>query len=396
MKHLYATCGGILLLSFLFILPQSINAQAPCSCASGVPDSVTQLVTLPPTTGAGGTVTFNKLPLATGILTCLRLDDTLSVVATVGIRNVDSFSAHAPQVKLSLNSTISGPALSMSNPRDIYYGPDSLSVYLTPGDTLTYGPDTVYNKVPGQKILSGAAASNYAGPGTVTLTYGLSGGAIPWTDGTNYNYSTRTTTWGTFRMTYYYCPNAVLATNIANFTVYKKDNDLVLNWLTQNAEDINFYTIEISTDGTAFRPVAQVAGNHRGSSKFTYDYRLPNTASGYIYIRVRQTDNQGKYAYTPVRTVALSSRIPVKVSTYPNPASSANGFTLSFDRLIKGNYNIQVVGAAGDIVFEKNISVNNTSTIPVEWSAKPAPGLYFARITSKADLQQQVVRLVVQ
>ena len=49
--------------------------------------------------------------------------------------------------------------------------------------------------------------------------------------GSNYNSSVTTVIGGTLKLTYYWCPTIPLGAAISNFSVYKKNGKISLQWL---------------------------------------------------------------------------------------------------------------------------------------------------------------------
>jgi hypothetical protein len=404
MKHLYATCGGI---TFLFIALFSFNtSKAQCNCTGGLPaTALSYYVVVPPTQSSNTLFSFPKFDPSIGILSCIRFHDTISVAVTTFVKNTDTTEGHDYVFQTTITDAVSGPRnsgpfnwLAHIRTQNQPYGPvylekDTMPRY--PNDSISFGPDTLINNAFNSSVPPDMAPF-IGGSGNVDFSTGLSGGVIATFGGVNYTGGILSNAWGRFRLTYYWCPNAVLSINIGNFTAYKKDDNVVMEWLSQNAEFVEGYTVEFSTDGKEFSPITVLPGDHKASSRYSYRYPAANAGTGYIYVRVKQTDAKGKTSYTAIRTVALSNKMPVKITTYPNPAPSTKGVTLSFDRLINGNYNLQVVSMAGEVILNKNMKLSNTNTIPVEWTSRPAPGIYLAKVVNKADLQQQIVRIVVQ
>ena len=104
-------------------------------------------------------------------------------------------------------------------------------------------------------------------------------------------------------------------------------------------------------------------------------------------------DENGKISYSAIRVVSLSAKAEIRITSYPNPA--IDGFNISFDRLINGNYNVELVNASGQIVYNSKSRMNNANIITIKWTEKPAPGIYFARVTNMADMQQQLVKIII-
>ena len=391
MKNIYTK---ILLFLFSFILqlyaPATLSAQ--CLCAGAVPATpLTQSITIPPTTTSTLNFTFQQFDPSAGTLSCVSFADTVTGISYTGARNTGPDST-AYLFSLSLNAKITGPGILISHPFNKLYGYDTLAPYTTPGDTITYGPaDFITNPI-GSASTGGNAA--YLGSGTVNFAYAINGGMITLDGGSNYKSSVSTTIGGTLSLTYYYCPLALLATNMQNFSAYKRDNFIVLKWNAQN-EEIEHFDIEYSTNGTDFSSLASMPADHNTpSSSYNYNYALNSNSGGYVYFRIKQTSISDKYGYSAIQKISLSDKATVGMAIHPNPAIT--GMALTFDHLMSGDYSVDIVNTAGQVVFNKKVKLTNNNTIPLSWTNKPAPGIYFTRVTNTSSMEQQIVRLVIQ
>ena len=90
-----------------------------------------------------------------------------------------------------------------------------------------------------------------------------------------------------------------------------------LTWRTESEKDNSHFDIERSTDGTTFRNIGQVKGNNKPSS-YQYTDAAPFTTS---YYRLKQVDNDGKFAYSKVVSIVQTSKSK-GLTIYPNPVSS--------------------------------------------------------------------------
>ena len=83
-----------------------------------------------------------------------------------------------------------------------------------------------------------------------------------------------------------------------------------LNWVTATELNNREFTVERSLTGASFAPIGSLSG--AGTSQTRHDYtlldaRLPAGAR-LLYYRLRQTDVNGDYTFSPVRTVALAAQ----------------------------------------------------------------------------------------
>lgn len=391
MKNFYTRIFILLCSLVLLYLPGSVQAQ--CLCAAGVPATpMRQVVTIPPTTISTLNFTFNQFNPSLGTLNCINMEDTLTGFSTTGARNTGPDST-AFLFLLSLSNKVSGPGINITRSFTKTYGYDTLAAYGMPGDSITYGPTNIITNPYGGANIGGNAA--YLGTGTVNLSYAINGGMITQDGGSNYTSSVSTTIGGTIALTYYYCPAALLANGMKNFSAVKKDNNIQLKWESQNAADIEQYEIEYSIDGTNFSTVAKIAGNRSAAlSAYNYNYALTGNSNGYIYFRVKQIYNTDKTGYSPTQKIALNEIAGPGISIRPNPVTT--GMSLSFDHPLTGDYSVDLLSMSGQVMVSKKIKMLNSNTIPVNFNSKPAPGIYFTRITNMSSMERQIVRVVIQ
>lgn len=378
----------------LFLLVFYMPQQAQCLCSGGVPATpISQSITIAPTTVSTLNFTFQQFNPALGTLSCVRVYDTITGVSTTGARNTGPDSTDFLFL-LSLTNKVSGPGFSITKPFSQTYGYDRLAPYGDPllGDSITYGPTNIITTPTGTASTTGNAA--YLGVGTVNISYSINGGMITQDGGSNYKSSVSTTIGGTIRLIYYYCPSALLASGLQNFTALKTGRNILLKWDAQNSAAINNFEVEYSIDGTNFTSVANVASDHSSSNRnYSYNYMLNGNSSGVVYFRIKQFGNADQYSYSPVQKINLASQNNSGVSIYPNPV--ATSMTLNFERPVSGDYSIELLSASGQVVYSRKTTLSNASSLPVNFGSKPAPGLYFARLTNTASKEQTLARLII-
>jgi hypothetical protein len=358
-------------------------AQGQCSCSAGVPATpVSYYVTFSPTNTATTMVEFPQFDPSIGTLACLNLKDSISGISTTRVQNTGSDTTQF-EFLLTVSNSIQGPAgggINIVQPFSMTYGPDSLAPLGVPGDTITYGPDTIFNNATGSGSTTNTAP--YLGTGDIGFKYTISGGVNSLEGGLNYNAGPTTVYWGTFHLTYYWCPAAALATTIQNFTAVPNGNTVLLQWLANNQEPNTTYEIQISTDGTNFSNVGQAesdAASTGTASKYQYQYNLDPTHVGKLYFRIEETDGTGKVSYSEVLVIDPNNTGANDISyqTYPNPAT--NSLLFQFNSNQTGRFLLQLVNIAGQTVQETAVTLTGANQIRMDLNPQPAKGLYFLR-----------------
>ncbi|HXD76322.1 MAG TPA: choice-of-anchor E domain-containing protein [Puia sp.] len=381
MKRVYPLLFTAMLLAVT--LPRTVSAQ--CTCTGGVPATpVDYYVTFSPTNTATTTVNFPQFNPAIGTLACLKLRDSISGVSTTHVQNTGSDTAEF-EFLLTVSNNIKGPAgggINIVQPYNMTYGPDSLAPLGVPGDTITYGPDTIFNNATGSGSTTNTAP--YLGLGQVAFTYTISGGVNSLEGGLNYTAGPTTIYWGEFHLTYYWCPAAPLAVSIQDFTAVPDASGILLQWLANNQEPNTTYEIQISTNGKDFSPLGEAesgAAATGSASKYQYQYNLNSAPVGKYWFRVQETDGDGKVSYSEVVVVDPNRNDAGGISyqTYPNPAT--NSLMFQFNGNQTGRFLLQLVNTAGQIVQETAATLTGTSQIRMNLSPQPVKGLYFLRAT---------------
>jgi hypothetical protein len=392
MKNLYLR--GFVLFACIHLL-YNTSLRAQCLCTGGVPaTAINQTINISPTTTSTLNFSFQQFNPATGTLSCVTLHDTITGVSTTGAGNTGPDST-AFLFQLTLTNKISGPGITQTRVFNKTYGYDTLAPYTLPGDTITYGPDNIITIPTGISTTGGNAG--YIGVGTVNIQYSINGGMITLDGGSNYNSSVTTVIGGILRLTYYYCPSIPLGASISNFSVYKKNGAISLQWLGTNDQKDIIYEIEYSKDNEHWQSAGTVpAGSAPAGTvaQYQYQYNPAKIDVGEIYFRIKRTDAEGNIVYSPVKVVNLmqQDRLP-GIQIYPNPVSRK--ILIQFDEQQNGNYNLELVSATGQVIERKQVLLSGVSITNMDLSKKPASGIYFLRAVNTANNKLFLTKVIV-
>jgi hypothetical protein len=182
--------------------------------------------------------------------------------------------------------------------------------------------------------------------------------------------NTRRFTLGTVNIT-----QTPLPITLLNFTAsVDENNDVKLSW--QTAQEINndFFTIERSPTGFAWKALKTVPGNGNSKTVLTYAEYDENPFWGISYYRLKQTDFNGASTYSKVVSVVVNKTFR-DIVIYPVPAKeelliecpSSEKFIFQLSDELGREYNIHPVA------HQRGISIP-TSTL--------LPGIYFLYITN--------------
>jgi len=393
MKRIVRNSAVSIILLATLLLPNQGFSQ--CTCSEGeAPTPIEHVVVLDTTNSSSTLLTFPKFDPSIGILTCVSLHDTISIVSTLGIRNLDP-TDKVYEFRLTVTTGVTGAGLSRNTLAEEYYGPDLLGASGSGTDSTVYGPDTLYNNRASETFASDV--TGFMGAGTVNLLYEIGGGVTSLAGGINFNSSIRTRTWGVFKLTYYWCPNIVLSSNIKSFSAVHANNRVNLLWEVVNEEPSNIYELQVSSNGKVFKPVTRLSagGGHHGQASYDYAY-VPNQAiNGKLYFRIKQIGADGQVTYSVVRFVYGENQSGQdKITIYPNPLKGSQ-VSVQFARPLSGNYKVELINMAGQVVYSNMFRIKNTNSLLFEVPGA-RPGIYYFRATNTAGDDAYSSKLIIQ
>ena len=390
----------VFIIIFLMVSTPRIS-HAQCNCGPSVPATpISYYVSFPATNAATTTVSFPKFNPSIGTLACLSLSDTVTGVTTTSALNKASSSV-TYKFQLTVSNDLQGPAgsdLEISNSYNRTYGPTTLTRLGFPGDTVTYGPDTIFNNEIG--FQSSTVTAPFLGTGNVDFTYSLSGGVVSLQGGLNYTAGPTTNYWGAYKLTYYWCPASTLATTIESFTATPAGGAVLLQWLTTNQQPNTQYEIQISTDGKNFYSVGEAEGDASttgSTAKYQYQYNPDPANMGKLYFRIEEKDPSGKISYSAIIIADPSANARdngvMSYQTYPNPAT--NSLQVLFNSNQTGHFLVELVATSGQVVQKKAVTLTGANQIRLDLSPQPVRGLYFLRTTDLSHEHSYVSKVFI-
>ena len=113
---------------------------------------------------------------------------------------------------------------------------------------------------------------------------------------------------------------APLPVDLLTFTVTKNNSHAYVSWETATEKNNDYFTIEKSTNLIDWKTVETIEGAGNSLSLLSYSTVDQNPYKGTSYYRLKQTDYDGKFEYSQIRSVNLNK--PIKeLKVYPNPAT---------------------------------------------------------------------------
>ena len=159
----------------------------------------------------------------------------------------------------------------------------------------------------------------------------------------------------------------LLPVELTKFDAKRNQNKVYLNWATATELNNDHFEIQHSADGSDYITIGQLKGNGTTSVGASYNFEHLNPSVGINYYRLKQVDVDGKYEYSPIRSVLFGKN---KISISPTFAKESVTIYVSDDQSTSfGIFNLsgqQVL--SGKAIGQQRIDVGFLQT-----------GMYFIR-----------------
>lgn len=161
-----------------------------------------------------------------------------------------------------------------------------------------------------------------------------------------------------------------------------------LYWATATEVDNDFFTIEKSTNGTDWTEVKTVDGSGTKYSKTNYSDVDSKPFAGTSYYRLKQTDFDGEYSYSPIVSVNSS---PINgISLYPNPSHQGDQIVVNFPDYGVNTIDVLIYSVDGKIVQQTLLDLEDSHQMIVDIDDSFEPGYYLLRT------EFETVRLIIE
>lgn len=142
----------------------------------------------------------------------------------------------------------------------------------------------------------------------------------------------------------------ILPIEFKDYSVTCDDDGVIFNWSTYSEHNNDFFSIEVSSDGSIFETIGIMDAIGNSISQSDYSMRFDSPQRGNWYYRLSQTDFDGK------KTIlgTLSSEWPCKDGDnepylFPNPARDE--VNVLFESNGRSTYSVEVFNSLGQLVL---------------------------------------------
>jgi hypothetical protein len=393
MKQIYPLSLGLFIMA-LTLSPDTGHAQ--CLCSGGTaPTAITQTQNLSGTLPFTSTLVFNKFDPATGTLNCVNISGTVTTTISMDLVNRDSTSRITYGLTYTRVTSLTGPSgLSVSKNASLDYGPYDLGqAHVDPDTAVHMGPDAILNNASLTKTVPGSAAYQGIPGSTVNITYFNNGSFLMTQGNDNYGLDVAASSVVSVTLTYYYCPASVLAKGLSAFSITREGRNVTLDWKAENEDPANQYTVELSSNGTSFHPIANQNASAIGSAAYSYTYQATGNETGKLYFRIKRVDAKGNITYSDIHTVTFGENSSLATTVFPNPAG--RNVQVQFETLQTGTLDLDLVNTMGQVLQHQSVVVTKSSGLPVQFHQQTAPGMYWLRVGNRQTGERSVTRITI-
>lgn len=185
--------------------------------------------------------------------------------------------------------------------------------------------------------------------------------------------------------------NAVLPISLSLFQAKPFKNDVRLDWTTSTEINNDYFNVERSEDGERFIQLAKIAGAGNSSEHKKYSYIDSDPIQGRSYYRLKQTDYDGKFTYSEIKTVLFgkqgNNNLQIE-SVSPNPFE--NFFRVNYILPEAGEVNIILMNSSGKILSSRTEKADKgKNQFDFQQSADLQPGTYILQLIWAGQMESR-------
>ena len=147
-----------------------------------------------------------------------------------------------------------------------------------------------------------------------------------------------------------------LPIELVQFSAIKHDENVNVSWTTASETNNEYFTLERSYDGEKWETIYVCDGIGTSTIEQTYSFIDRNARSGVNYYRLKQTDFDGQFTYSAVKSVLFDNN-SFSVMVYPIPAK-AEDITIAINGIKATQAVLRIIDETGRQIFNGQIDVS--------------------------------------
>jgi hypothetical protein len=178
-----------------------------------------------------------------------------------------------------------------------------------------------------------------------------------------------------------------LPVELISFDAQRNDKTVEINWATASERENSFFTVEKTINGLNFEMVNIVPGTGNTNQYTAYSLVDESPFDGLSYYRLKQTDVDGKYTYSDLRSVYFGEK--EKLSLYPNPGTGEKLYLVRSKAWEASTVNVYDFGGKLMYSLEYNPSYSNENTLQLDFATPLQTGMYTVQVNSETGTEQE-------
>ncbi|WP_170971058.1 T9SS type A sorting domain-containing protein [Ilyomonas limi] len=190
--------------------------------------------------------------------------------------------------------------------------------------------------------------------------------------------------------------SSVLPVTLSAFSVTATGKDASILWRTANEQNVAFYTIKRSNDGTNFTNIGQVQATN-SSDIHTYSFTDKTVSPGdkYLYYYIDVVDKDGSHTSSAIQSFKnIFAKTGLLRQVMPNPVNGTDHLMLQFYADKPGKMLTQLYDAKGTLIKQSEMAATTGINNAHFHTGALAAGTYVLRCTmdGKRETRQIVVQ----
>lgn len=226
--------------------------------------------------------------------------------------------------------------------------------------TVSYGSTSsnVFSGSGTNGTVSASGSGCYYNNGTASVTVTFSGGGNRQDEA--------------YQLTYEVIPGDIMCTPLPielsyyNLKLFKAST--IISFSTASETNNDYFTIERSGDGKSFESIGEIKGAGNSNQELSYEFVDESPLAGINFYRIKQTDFDGAYSYTEIRSVRHQTK---NVIVSPNRTDGKLNVTSELD-----NYDVVIYNTGGQEV-QRHMALSGDQSLSIETLQA---GVYFVKV----------------
>ncbi len=145
---------------------------------------------------------------------------------------------------------------------------------------------------------------------------------------------------------------SLLPVELVSFTAKETENEVCLDWQTAIEQNNAGFEVQRSADARNWQALTFVAGAGTTQQEHKYTYTDAKPLNGRNYYRLKQSDHDGGYEFSPVVSLSVAGKGGQNGLFYPNPSRSGL-VSLEYSAFKEADLAISVFDATGRLVLRQ-------------------------------------------